>query len=235
MNKNEAVEYENISNLKNNQKAILNFLKIRKAVRLFIKRTFDIILSIFGIIFLIPMSFIIYIINVLTNNKGSIFYKHQRIGKNGKEFTMYKFRTMYEGADKDLEKIFHNNKELEQEWEKTYKLQNDPRVTRIGKFLRKASIDEIPQFINVLKGEMSIVGPRPVTEKELERFAIVKDKVLSMKPGITGYWATHGRTNISYEERVILEEKYVNDFSLWLDFKILLRTFITIIKKEGAW
>ena len=181
-----------------------------------------------------PMSFIIFIVNLLTKNKGSIFYKHTRIGKNGKEFIMYKFRTMYEGADKDLEKVFKENKDYKEEWEKTFKLQKDPRVTKVGKFLRKTSIDEIPQFINVLKGDMSIVGPRPVTEKELERFGIAKDKVLSMKPGITGYWATHGRTNTTYRERVQMEEKYINNFSLFLDLKIMLRTIVTVIRKEGA-
>ena len=184
--------------------------------------------------FLVPLSFIILILNLLTNNKGSVCYKHTRIGKNGKKFTMYKFRTMYDGADKDLEKIFSDNKDYKEEWEKSFKLQKDPRVTRVGRFLRKTSIDEMPQFINVLKGDMSIVGPRPITEKELEKFGIVKDKVLSMKPGITGYWATHGRTNTSYEERVQMEEKYIDNFSLFLDFKIMLRTIITVIRKEGA-
>ena len=203
-------------------------------IKLFIKRTFDILFSLIGVILLIPISIIMAILNLITRNKGPVLYKHKRIGKNGKEFTMYKFRTMYEGADKDLEKVLNTNEKLNSEWNATYKLQKDPRVTKFGKFLRKTSIDEIPQFINVLKGDMSIVGPRPITEKELERFGIAKDKVLSMKPGITGYWATHGRTNTTYEERVKMEEKYVDEFSLFLDFKIMLRTIITVIRKEGA-
>ena len=234
MNKIETVEYQKISNLKKEQRSITNTLILIRTIQLFIKRVVDIILSIIGIVFLIPMSIIILILNLITQNKGPIFYKHTRIGKNGKSFTMYKFRTMYNGADKDLEKVFSENKDYKNEWEKSFKLQKDPRVTRVGKFLRKTSIDEMPQFINVLKGDMSIVGPRPVTEKELERFGLAKDKVLSMKQGITGYWATHGRTNTTYEERVKMEEKYIDNFSLFLDLKIMLRTIITVIRKEGA-
>lgn len=203
-------------------------------IKLFIKRTFDILFSLIGVILLIPISIIMAILNLITRNKGSVLYKHKRIGKNGKEFTMYKFRTMYDGADKDLEKVLNNNEKFNSEWNATYKLQKDPRVTKTGRFLRKTSIDEIPQFINVLKGDMSIVGPRPVTEKEIERFGIAKDKVLSMKPGITGYWATHGRTNTTYYERVKMEEKYVDEFSLFLDIRIMLKTIITVIRKEGA-
>ena len=234
MEKIQTIEYNNISNLKTEQKNVTNTLDLIKAIRLFIKRFADIVLSVIGIIILIIMYLIMLVLNFLTKNNGSVFYKHTRIGKNGKSFTMYKFRTMYNGADKDLEKVFSENKAYKEEWEKTFKLQKDPRVTKVGKFLRRTSIDEIPQFINVLKGEMSIVGPRPITEKELERFGTAKDKVLSMKPGITGYWATHGRTNTSYPERVKMEEKYVDKFSLFLDFRIMLRTIVSIIRKEGA-
>ena len=234
MNKIEIIEYENISKLKKEHNYITNILKTIKNIQLFIKRIFDIVFSTIGIVVLIPISFIVFIINVLTKNNGPIFYKHLRVGKNGKKFLMYKYRTMYDGADKDLEKIFKQNKEYEIEWEKNFKLQKDPRITGIGIFLRKTSIDEIPQFINVLKGDMSIVGPRPVTEKELIRFGEKKALILSMKPGITGYWATHGRTNTTYEERVLMEEKYVNNFNMFLDFRILLRTIITVIRKEGA-
>lgn len=234
MKKSQTINYKNLSSLKTEPRCITNTLKLIREIRLFIKQVVDIIFSILGIILLMPMSFIIFIVNLLTKNKGSIFYKHTRIGKNGKCFTMYKFRTMYNGADKDLDKVFSENQDYKEEWKKNFKLQKDPRVTKVGKFLRKTSIDEIPQFINVLKGDMSIVGPRPVTEKELSRFGIAKDKVLSMKPGITGYWATHGRTNTSYEKRVQMEEKYVDNFSLFLDFKIMIRTIITVIRKEGA-
>lgn len=234
MKKSQTINYKNLSSLKTEPRSITNTLKLIREIRLFIKQVVDIIFSILGIILLMPMSFIIFIVNLLTKNKGSIFYKHTRIGKNGKCFTMYKFRTMYNGADKDLDKVFSENQDYKEEWKKNFKLQKDPRVTKVGKFLRKTSIDEIPQFINVLKGDMSIVGPRPVTEKELSRFGIAKDKVLSMKPGITGYWATHGRTNTSYEKRVQMEEKYVDNFSLFLDFKIMIRTIITVIRKEGA-
>lgn len=234
MNKSQTIEYNNISNLHTEQRSIINLLKLIRTIQLFIKRIIDIICSTIGIVILAPIYFFILIINLLTKNKGRVFYKHTRIGKNGKEFIMYKFRTMYDGADKDLEKFFSENKDYKEEWEKSFKLQKDPRVTKVGSFLRRTSIDEIPQFINILKGDMSIVGPRPVTENELERFGLAKEKVLSMKPGITGYWATHGRANTSYEERVQMEEKYIDDFSIFLDLRIILRTIVTVIRKEGA-
>ena len=234
MEKTQTIEYKKISNLEKEQKSIVKIQKLIKAIQIGTKRIADICLSIIGIMLLIPMSTVIFVINLLTANKGSVFYKHKRVGKNGKMFTMYKFRTMYEGADKDLEQIFNKNKEYKEEWEKSFKLQKDPRVTKVGKFLRRTSIDEIPQFINVLKGDMSIVGPRPVTTKEIEKFGIAKEKVLSMKPGITGYWATHGRTNTTYDERIKMEEMYIDKFSLMLDFRILLKTVITVIRKDGA-
>lgn len=234
MEKIQTIEYQDTSNLKKTSESIKKILKITKVLQLSVKRAFDIIFSIIGIMLLIPVSLIIKIINLITKNKGSVFYQHIRVGKNGKEFTMLKYRTMYDGADKDLEIVFSENKKYKEEWENSFKIQKDPRVTKVGKFLRKASIDEIPQFLNVLKGDMSIVGPRPVTYKELERFGTAKDKVLSMKPGITGYWATHGRTNTTYEERVKMEKSYVDNFSIFLDFRILLRTIITVIRKEGA-
>ena len=126
------------------------------------------------------------------------------------------------------------DEEAKIEWEENRKLRNDPRITKIGKILRKTSLDEFPQFINVLKNEMSLVGPRAVVEDELEKFGLFKNKVLSVKPGITGNWAANGRSNISYDERVKMEYTYVEEFSLFLDIKIIFKTFISVLKKEGA-
>lgn len=137
-------------------------------------------------------------------------------------------------ADERLEKILEENEELRKEFIETRKLQKDPRITRIGRFLRKTSLDEFPQFLNVLKGEMSLVGPRAVIDSEIELFGDKKDKFLSVKPGITGYWAANGRSNTTYDERVEMEVYYAEHMSLLLDIKILFKTVLSVIKSEGA-
>lgn len=208
--------------------------KILTYLNLFIKRIADIIGSVVGIIFLVPITIIVAILNVLHKDYGPIFYSHKRIGKNGKYFKMYKFRTMVVDADKKLAELLENDEEARKEWDMNRKLKNDPRITKIGKILRKTSIDEFPQFINVLKGDMSLVGPRAVIDGEIEKFGIYKKEILSVKPGITGYWAANGRSDTSYEERVFMEYKYVRMFSVWMDIKILFKTVASVLKKEGA-
>ncbi len=200
----------------------------------FIKRTFDIIGSIIGIILILPITMLVFILNICTGEGGSIFYTQTRIGKNGKHFKMYKFRTMCKNADKILKTILEENEDLKKEFEETRKLKNDPRVTKTGKILRKTSLDEFPQFINVLKGDMSLVGPRPVIDGEIELFGIHKKEILSTKPGVTGYWAVNGRSNTSYEERIKLETYYIKNMSIKLDIKIILKTIVSFIKKDGA-
>ena len=200
----------------------------------FIKRSVDIFGSLIGMFFLIPLTIIVYIANLITGDRGPIFYTHNRIGKNGKHFNMYKFRSMCVDSDQKLKEMLENDPKIREEWEKNHKLENDCRITKIGKFLRKTSLDEFPQFLNVLKGEMSLVGPRAVVDNEIDKFGMMKYKVLSVKPGITGYWAAHGRSNTTYEERVIMEATYVERFSIMLDFKILVKTFVSVVKKEGA-
>ena len=133
-----------------------------------------------------------------------------------------------------LEKLLAEDEEARKEWNDTMKLRNDPRITKIGKFLRKTSLDEFPQFINVLKGEMSLVGPRAIIDDEVVKFGVYMDTVFSVKPGITGNWAANGRSDTSYEERVELEKYYANNVSIWLDIEILLKTVISVLKKEGA-
>ncbi len=208
--------------------------KYIKYVNLFFKRIIDIIGAIVGIILLIPLIIIVKMINVINKDFGPLFYSHERIGKNGKHFRMYKFRSMCMNSQEVLEKLLSENEEARKEWEEHRKLNNDPRITKIGKFLRKTSLDEFPQFINVLKGEMSLVGPRAVIDGEIEKFGIYKDAVLSVKPGITGYWAAHGRSETSYDERVEMEFYYVSNNSIFMDIGILFKTVISVLKKEGA-
>ena len=207
----------------------------KKIMYNFIKRTIDAIGALIGIIILIPATIIIYLaIKILKEDKGPLFYEQLRYGKNGKVFRLYKFRSMCIGADKKLKEYLENNEEARKEFEKTHKLQNDPRITKIGNFLRKTSLDELPQMINILRGDMSFVGPRPVVEKEVEDYGKNKEKFLSVKPGLTGYWQVNGRSNTTYEERMEMELYYVDNCSLWLDIKIFFKTFITVFKKEGA-
>jgi len=219
-----------INSLKNYKKQN----KFITALNLSTKRIIDIIGSLVGIILLVPITLMVAILNLKNKDDGPLFYSHTRIGKNGKLFKMYKFRTMVVDADKKLAEMLEKDEELRKEWEENRKLKKDPRITKIGGFLRKTSLDEFPQFLNVLKGEMSLVGPRAVVRDEIEKFGIYKDDVLSVKPGITGYWTANGRSNTTYEERVQMEYKYVDNFSVLMDIKILFKTVISVIKKEGA-
>lgn len=195
-----------------------------------IKRACDIGLSSIGLIALAPV-FLIIGIAIKIDSKGPAFFVHKRIGKNGKIINIYKFRTMYEGSENMITKF---SKEQLEEYNKNYKLKEDPRVTKIGKFLRKTSLDELPQILNILKGELSIVGPRPVVSNELEKYGKDKDKFLSIKPGLTGYWQVNGRSLTSYEDRMKMELYYVENRGAWLDIKIFFKTIISVIKKEGA-
>lgn len=205
-----------------------------KKVRLFIKRIIDIIAALIGMILLIPLTIIIFICNIIFKEYGPIFYTQERIGKNGKTFRMFKFRTMCTNSQEVLERLLASDEEIRKEWKKNRKLQVDPRITKMGEFLRKTSLDEFPQFINVLKGEMSLIGPRAVIDGEIEKFGLLKTKVLSVKPGITGYWAANGRSNTTYDERVEMEAYYVDNFSLLLDLKIIFKTVLSVIRREGA-
>ena len=207
---------------------------IAKRLTLATKRLIDICGALVGIAILLPLTVVVAIINFANKENGPLFYSQKRIGKNGKYFKMYKFRSMVVGADEILKKLLEENEDLRKEFEETRKLQDDPRITKVGRFLRKTSLDEFPQFINVLKGEMSLVGPRAVIDGEIEKFGEHKEEVLSVKPGITGYWAANGRSNTSYDERVEMETYYANNISILLDIQILLKTVISVIKKEGA-
>lgn len=205
----------------------------RKSIFLCFKRFSDIIISIIGFVFLIPVLLIVKICYMCTGDFKSIIFKHKRIGRNEKVFSMYKIRTMVPNAEEKLKEILKDPK-MKKEWNENHKLDNDPRVTKLGKILRKASIDELPQFINVFKGDMSFIGPRPMIQEEVDDYKKNKSKLLSMKPGITGWWACNGRSNIEPEERKRLELYYIDNCSVLLDIKIILKTIIKVIKKEGA-
>lgn len=226
-NSNITMDLVQLKNLADRSKFVF---KLEKAT----KRIVDVIASLFGMVALIPLTIGIYIANIIVGDKGPIFYTHERLGKDGKKFGMYKFRTMCVDADQKLKELLEKDEDARQEWEENRKLKNDPRITKVGKILRKTSLDEFPQFINVLKGDMSLVGPRAVVDDEIEKFGFLKNKVLSVKPGITGYWAANGRSNTTYEERVVMEAKYVDEFSIFMDIKILFKTVSTVLKKEGA-
>lgn len=201
-----------------------------KKVYKVIKRTIDIVLSFLGLIILSPI-FLIIAIAIKVDSKGPVFFAHSRLGKNGKQIKIYKFRTMCDHAE-DMIKDF--NEEQKREFKENYKLTNDPRITKVGGFLRKTSLDELPQMLNILKGDLSIIGPRPIIEEEIEKYGPNKAKFLSVKPGLTGYWQANGRSNTSYEDRIKMELYYVDNMSLWLDIKLFFKTILVVIKKDGA-
>lgn len=195
-----------------------------------VKRVFDLVISTIGLIILSPI-FLILAIIVKLDSKGPVFFAHTRYGKNGKKFKMYKFRTMYENAQ-DMINDF--TPEQMKEWKENFKLQDDPRITKVGKFLRKTSLDELPQIVNIIKGDLSIIGPRPVIKEELEKYGENKEKFLSVTPGLTGYWQANGRSSTTYEQRMEMELYYIDHISPKLDFKIFFKTIESVIKKEGA-
>lgn len=202
-------------------------------IYLVIKRFFDILAGLLGLIILIPLTIVVWIAQKVTNDKGPVFYTHTRVGKNGKLFKIHKYRTMHLNADEKLEQILKDEK-IKKEWEENRKLAKDPRITKLGLFLRTSSLDEFPNFIDVLTGKMSLIGPRAVVPEELKKFGKYKDEILKVKPGITGYWAANGRSNISYEERVKMETYYVRNMSFGLDIKIFFKTIASIISRTGA-
>ena len=202
----------------------------KKKVYMTVKRTTDVTLSSLALIVLMPLILCIGLI-IKLDSKGSVFYKHKRIGKNGKYFMIYKFRTMVSDAS-NLKKYF--SEEQMKEYRENYKVKDDPRITKIGKILRKTSLDELPQLINIIKGDLAIIGPRPVVDNEIDKYGIYKDKFLSVTPGLTGNWAANGRSCTSYDERMKLELEYVDNISLKMDMQVFFKTIITVLKKEGA-
>ena len=197
---------------------------------LIVKRTIDILGALIGLVLLSPI-FLIVAIAIKLDSKGPIIFGHTRKGLHGKDIKVYKFRTMYENS----QEIFNNfTKEQKEEFYKNFKLENDPRVTKIGDFLRRTSIDELPQLINILNGSMSIVGPRPIVQKEIDLYGDYANKLFSVVPGLTWYWQANGRSDTTYEERIKMDMYYIDNRGFWLDFKIIIKTFGSVLKGEGA-
>lgn len=200
----------------------------------FFKRVIDIIGSVIGIVVLVPLTLGVYIARLVTKDKGPIFYTQNRIGKDGKVFKMYKFRSMVVGADDILQEYLDSNKEANEEYRINKKLKDDPRVTKVGDFIRKTSIDEFPQFINVLKGEMSLVGPRPYLPREIDDIGEYYPYITSVKPGITGLWQIRGRNDVSFKDRLKLDMEYFEKRNLLFEIKILFWTVSSVVHKKGA-
>lgn len=216
-------------------KPILGEVKKQNIAYRFTKRFVDIIAGIVGVILLIPITLVVEIIRIIKKeNDGPLFYTQLRIGKNGKQFKMYKFRSMCMNADERLKEYLQENEEARKEYKKYKKLKCDPRITKVGKVLRATSLDEFPQLINVLKGDMSLVGPRPYLPREQNEMGEYYAHITKVKPGITGPWQIRGRSKITFEDRLKMDFEYANKGSLKRDIKILFKTFSKVIDKDGA-
>ena len=201
--------------------------------RLF-KRIFDIIATVIGGILILPVIAIVAIL-IYLDSPGPIVFGHKRVGQGGKEFPCYKFRSMVPNAQEALEIYLKENPAAREEWERDFKLKDDPRVTKIGKFLRKTSLDELPQLWNVLIGDMSLVGPRPIVRAEVEKYGEYINDFYLVPPGITGVWQVSGRSDTTYEERVLMDSWYVHNWSVWIDIVYLVKTVFAVIKSKGAY
>lgn len=224
----------NNENVITGNKDLENVVTLKFSIYLFVKRVTDILVSILGIIILIPLTLIVKILYMLSGDFHSIFFNQERIGKNGKPFKMFKFRTMVPNADKELKRLLKKDKQIKEEYTKYKKLESDPRITRIGKLLRKFSLDEFPQFINIFIGNMSLVGPRPYLFREKKDMGKYFNIIKQAKPGLTGYWQVNGRNNTDFKDRLLLDAEYLKIRGLRLDLKIIFKTFYKVLSREGA-
>jgi Undecaprenyl-phosphate galactose phosphotransferase WbaP len=208
--------------------------KLKLAWNQGIKRLLDIVFVTICGVLILPFLLLVALL-IKTNSPGPVLYKQKRLGKNGKYFSVFKFRTMVIDAKQQLKKLIDSNPELKKEWEETHKLQNDPRITRIGRILRRTSIDEIPQLINILKGEMSLVGPRPVVDEEVKKYGDDFNRIFSIRPGLSGLWQVSGRSDAEYHDRISFDTYYLQNWSLWLDFWIIYKTFGVVLFGKGAY
>lgn len=198
------------------------------------KRIFDMVFAAIVLVLMSP-SFLMIAVLMKVLDPGPVFFGHRRIGRGGREFTCWKFRTMVPDAEKVLAEHLRENESARREWHETRKLKNDPRVTGLGSFLRTTSLDELPQFYNVLIGQMSVVGPRPVVDAELARYGDAAAHYLSVRPGVTGLWQVSGRNDVGYDQRVSLDRHYVEHSNLLLDLEIILRTFGVVFARQGSY
>jgi Undecaprenyl-phosphate galactose phosphotransferase WbaP len=220
-------DFSGILGIETSHKFKLNF-------NLAIKRFMDIIFVLFGGILILPFLLFIALLIKLTSS-GPVLYRHERLGKNGKPFYAYKFRTMKKDAEEQLNKILESDPAISEEWKKNRKIKNDPRITAVGRILRRTSFDEFPQLINIFKGEMSLVGPRPIVYDEIEKYGDDFDLIFSIKPGLTGLWQVSGRSDTDYHDRISYDTYYHQSWSVWLDLWIILKTFGSIVFGKGAY
>lgn len=197
------------------------------------KRLFDVILATVCLVLLSPV-FLVSAIAIKLDSPGPIFHRTKRLARGGKSYTLLKFRTMVPNAEQVLVHLLESDPAARKEYEDTYKLKNDPRITRSGRLLRRWSIDELPQLINVLRGDMSLIGPRQILASELHKYGRYGGKLITVRPGMTGLWQISGRSSLSYDDRVRLDMTYIDNLSLWLDMKILLKTPGAVLRGEGA-
>ena len=210
----------------------LENLQIRNSIfYLLTKRTIDFIGALVGLILLSPIMVIVAIAIKLEDPKGNIIFGHMRVGKDGKMFPCLKFRSMFSNAE-EMKKNF--TEEQKREYAETFKLKDDPRITKVGKFIRKTSLDELPQLFNILKGDMTIVGPRPIVTDELDFYGEYEDYYKAVKPGLTGLWQVNGRSDTTYEERVSFDMEYVTTRNTFKDLYIIFMTVVKVLKREGA-
>lgn len=211
-----------------------SMIGIKNLIYHFVKRVFDIFFALIGIVLLIPAYLFVKISYMVTGDFSKVLFTQKRIGKNGKEFKFYKFRSMVKNADEVLFKMLEENPKLAKEYKKNKKLKDDPRITKVGRFIRKSSIDELPQFINVLKGDMSLIGNRPYLPREKEDIGEYFDDIIKTKPGLTGYWQVSLRSKGTFKERLEMERFYSLHCGLKMDTKIFFKTFKVVIFKDGA-
>ncbi len=198
-----------------------------------IKRFMDVLLSTLGIAVLSPLLLVLAAL-VRCTSRGPVLFGHQRLGEGGKPIRVYKFRSMEADAEKKLQKILDEDPVLRAEYEATFKLSNDPRITAVGRWLRKTSLDELPQLFNVVAGTLSLVGPRPIVATEIDKYGPAASAILRVPPGMTGLWQVSGRSDLGYDERVRLDMEYITHWSLWLDLRILFATIPAVLRKKGA-
>jgi len=208
--------------------------KLKHFWNLVIKRFVDLFVVIIGGIILLPF-FLIVSLLIKINSPGPVLFKQKRLGMNGQYFYAYKFRSMVIDAEEQLQKILDTDPDYRKEWTDNHKLHNDPRITSIGKIMRRTSIDEFPQMINILKGEMSLVGPRPIVDDEVKKYGEDYDRIFSIKPGLTGLWQVSGRSDINYQDRVAYDTYYLQSWSVWLDLWIIFKTFGVVLFGRGAY
>ena len=200
----------------------------------FFKRLLDIMISIVGMLILIPVTLGVWLANLISKDNGPVFFKNKRIGLNGETIYIYKYRSMCMNAEAKLEELMANDPKIREEYLTNKKLENDPRITKVGKFIRKTSIDELPQFINVFLGNMTVVGPRPYLPREKEDMGYHYDNIIKVKPGVTGFWQVNGRSDTEFRERLEMDSHYVAKRSMWMDIKIFFKTIWVVIVGKGA-